>query len=239
LGETGIEITYETLLGEPYRELIHSVQQEQYDLVVAGTRGIGGIKRLILGSTAKQLVRKCPASVWIVKNKEPQPPKSILAAVDMSDVSQQALNQAIWTARQAGAELHILHVIEPLGLSTELLDRQAVGAKSLRELIETEVSAQFKQFLLPVEQVGVAAKRHVLWGSPTEATLDTAERLRSDLVVLGAVGRRGIKGLLLGNTAEGVLTHCDCDVLTVKPADFVSPIQPASWQLHPGPNRSQ
>src|SRR6476660_8617309 len=39
LGATGVEITYETLLGEPYEELIHSVQQEGYDLVVAGTRG--------------------------------------------------------------------------------------------------------------------------------------------------------------------------------------------------------
>src|SRR6478609_1682417 len=51
LGSAGIEIKYETLLGEPYQELTHSVQQERYDLVVAGTRGHSALKQLVLGST--------------------------------------------------------------------------------------------------------------------------------------------------------------------------------------------
>ena len=46
---------------------------------------------------------------------------------------------------------------------------------------------------------------------------------------MGTVGRSGIKGLLLGNTAEKVLGTCDCSILTVKPDGFVSPIDPASW----------
>jgi nucleotide-binding universal stress UspA family protein len=64
-----------------------------------------------------------------------------------------------------------------------------------------------------------------------------ASELKADLIVVGTVGRRGVEGLLLGNTAESVLTHCDCDVLAVKPADFVSPIRPAGWPLHPGPEK--
>jgi len=49
------------------------------------------------------------------------------------------------------------------------------------------------------------------------------------------VGRKGVERFLLGSTAESVLTHCECDVLAVKPADFVSPVKPAAWPLHPGP----
>jgi nucleotide-binding universal stress UspA family protein len=64
-----------------------------------------------------------------------------------------------------------------------------------------------------------------------------ANRLEADLIVLGTVGRTGLQGLLLGNTAESVLLHSDCDVLTVKPVGFVSPIAPATWELHPGPKR--
>jgi hypothetical protein len=51
----------------------------------------------------------------------------------------------------------------------------------------------------------------------------------ADLIVIGTVGRSGIKGLLLGNTAEKVLDTCDCSMLTVKPDEFVSPIEPASF----------
>lgn len=240
LGSTGVEIRYETLLGEPYEELVHSVQQEGYDLVVAGTRGHSALKHLVLGSTAKRLIRKCPASVWIVKDKEIKPPTSILAAVDMSEVSRLALDQAIWMARQAEAPLHILHVIESTGLSADLLDTNVAGppAKPLREVIQTEIEQQLERFLSSVESAGIKTTKHLLWGSPAHETVRLATDLKSDLIVLGTVGRSGVEGLLLGNTAESVLTHCDCDILTVKPAGFVSPIKPASWPLHPGPEVS-
>jgi len=239
LGSTGIEAKYETLLGEPYEELIHSVQQEGYDLVVAGTRGHGAIKSLVLGSTAKRLIRNCPSSVWIVQDKEIKPPAKILAAVDLSEVSRLALDQAIWVAQRAGADLHILHVIESMGLSADLLDRNVAGppTKSLRKLIETEVLQQFDQFVSLAARDSVTTTTHYMWGSPTYDVIRMAHELRADLIVVGTVGRRGVEGLLLGNTAESVLTHCDCDVLTVKPADFVSPVKPASWPLHPGPER--
>jgi len=64
-----------------------------------------------------------------------------------------------------------------------------------------------------------------------------ADRLKVDLIALGTVGRSGVEGLLLGNTAENVLAESDCDILAVKPAGFVSPISPATWQLHPGPEK--
>ena len=43
----------------------------------------------------------------------------------------------------------------------------------------------------------------------------------------------GFQGLLIGNTAESVLTQCNCDVLAFKPAGFVSRISPVSWRLGP------
>jgi nucleotide-binding universal stress UspA family protein len=237
LGDTGLEIRYETLLGEPHVELTHTVQQEHYDLVVAGTRGHSAWKRLVLGSTAKRLIRKCPASVWIVKREGNKPPQSILVAVDFSEVSSRALDEAIWIARQAGAQLHILHVIESGDSPPDLPDTTAIGDAhlSLREAIEVEAEREFQDFLAAREDGAVNHRRHLVWGSPWREVVGFAVQLHADLIVMGTVGRSGVEGLLLGNTAENVLTHCDCDILTVKPAGFVSPIAPPTWPLHPGP----
>jgi universal stress protein E len=69
-----LSIRYETLLGEPFVELIHAVQQEGYDLLMLGTRGMSAWKQFFVGSTAKRLIRKCPSAVWIVKAEHATPP---------------------------------------------------------------------------------------------------------------------------------------------------------------------
>jgi nucleotide-binding universal stress UspA family protein len=155
----------------------------------------------------------------------------------MSDVSRRALEEAIWTARQSGAQLHVLHVIESTGLSESLLDTQVAKAtgKSVRDLIQNEVQQQFYEFVHSAGLNDTSFIKHLSWGSPAYETIRIAGEVAADLVVLGTIGRGGFEGMLLGNTAETVLTHCDCDVLAVKPADFVSRIPPASWPLHPGP----
>jgi nucleotide-binding universal stress UspA family protein len=238
IDSAGIDIQYETLLGEPYEELIHSVQQERCDLIVAGTRGHSGLKRLVLGSTARQLVRQCPAAVWIVKQPDVKPLTTILVAADMSDVSRRGLEQATWLAERAGAaRVHILHVLEPAGLSDDLLDRKVAAdpKTSVRSLIEKEVAQQFSGFLAP--EIEKNAQTHLVWGNAAHETIRLADELKADLIVMGTVGRRGIQRMLLGNTAEDVLTHAECDVLVVKPAGFVSPIAPAARPLHRGPEK--
>ncbi|MDA1179623.1 MAG: universal stress protein, partial [Planctomycetota bacterium] len=76
-------------------------------------------------------------------------------------------------------------------------------------------------------------KTHLSWGTPWQEIGRTAQHIAADLITIGTVGRSGIQGILLGNTAERVLTTQNCSILTVKPEDFKSPIQPAFWQLHP------
>jgi nucleotide-binding universal stress UspA family protein len=68
----------------------------------------------------------------------------------------------------------------------------------------------------------------LIFGTPWKEIQRLVQQLNADLIVIGTVGRNGIEGLLLGNTAEKVLDHCDCSVLTVKPDGFVSPIAPVA-----------
>jgi len=65
---------------------------------------------------------------------------------------------------------------------------------------------------------------HLVKGEPAASILQTAEKCSADLIVMGTLGRSGIPGLFIGNTAEDVLQATRASVLAVKPQDFVSPV---------------
>jgi universal stress protein E len=233
LNATDLDIRFETLLGEPFIEIIHAVQQEGYDLVLAGTRGLAAWKQFLVGSTAKRLIRKCPASVWIVKAEHVGPPKAILAATDFSDASRKAMLEGLWLAQQASARLHLLHVIDSTDVPDDLIGKIPDGS-SLLEAIDEQATRRLEEFLGSLNVGSATVERHLFRGTPWKVIGSLTNQLKIDLIAMGTVGRSGIDGLLLGNTAEKVLTTCDCSILTVKPDQFVSPIIPACWELHPG-----
>lgn len=232
LGATDLEVKCETLLGEPFVELTHAVQAEKYDLVLAGTRGLAAWEQFIIGSTAKRLVRKCPASVWITKADHVGPPRVILAPTDFSEISLKSAAYGWWVAQQAGAQFHLLHVIDSTDVPEDAISKISPGS-SLQQEINEEANARLETFLdsLPADRSGI--QTHLSWGTPWKEIKQYERQLAANLVVIGTVGRSGIKGLLLGNTAEKALDVCDCSILTVKPDDFESPIAPADWELHP------
>ena len=65
---------------------------------------------------------------------------------------------------------------------------------------------------------------HLVQGPAQDVVPNCAKDLGAELIVMGTVGRTGIPGFFIGNTAEKILTRIDCSVLAVKPAGFVSPV---------------
>lgn len=225
--QRGLNIRRMTLLGVPSVELIHAVLKEKHDLVVTGTKGQGALKRVFIGSTAENLIRKCPAPVWVVKEQAPL--GMILAPVDFSAVSEKSLRVAGSIAQQASAKLLVLHAIgnpvaeelASLGESADFAASQSAGQTRLSELVAQNVAASVTTELQVVDEQAATA------------IVDAVERVGVNLVVMGSVSRSGLPGYLLGNTAERVLRSTDCSMLTVKPDGFISPIDPPFWKLHP------
>lgn len=214
----GVTLRHETMLGSPFAEIIRAVEREGHDLVLAGTRGLHGVKRFVLGSTAKRLVRKCPSTVWIVQAEQSRPLQKIVAATDFSDVSWKARRQAAWLAHQAGAELHVLHVLE-----TRLDELKTQSPRETRRAAQRQLDESLKNDLPEF----ISVTKHIESSpDPWRKITSLAGRLEADLVAMGTVGRSGVAGVLLGNTAEKVLLSCKCDILAVKPDGFVSPIRP-------------
>jgi universal stress protein E len=227
LNAEGVDLAYETLLGTPFVELTHAVQREGHDLVLAGTRGLSTWQQFFVGSTSKRLIRNCPADVWITKGEHVHPPQIVLASTDFSEASRRAVERAMSLAQASAGAFHLLHVIDSSDVPDDLAEHIPEGS-SMRQEIQHTAQQRFEEFIASLNAGSLAIERHLSWGTPWQEIGRLAGHVQADLVAMGTIGRSGIQGVLLGNTAERVLDHCDSSVLVVKPADFVSPIVPAA-----------
>ena len=67
-------------------------------------------------------------------------------------------------------------------------------------------------------------RKHLVKGVARKEIPAMAKRIEADLVVMGTVGRQGVPGFIMGNTAETILNQIDCSVLAIKPPGFITPV---------------
>lgn len=226
----GVEISIQTLLGEPWVELIHAVQDQQFDVLFAGSRGQSAWSELLTGSTAKKLIRHCPCDVWVVRGTTQHLPRRILAAADFSDVSCRAVSRALWLGAMLDAEVWVLHVIDTADVPEDLADR-AGSLRSIRDVIREEAAKRLREFLHEVPAGSAVVQQETAFGDPWRELRRYATEMSAELIVCGTFGRSGLRGMLLGNTAERLVDHSGLSVLAVKPANFQSTVERATWPV--------
>lgn len=234
----GVKIGVKVLIGTPFLEVIREVLKDKYDLVMINAEGAGAPKRGFIGSTTLHLMRKCPCPVWAIKPKKGIKINRVLAAVDPVDPEQsdadvrnglnvKILDLAATLARSEGSRLDVFHAWSLYG---ESIIRHRMGVqkdelglmlKKTRENHKRWLDQLLKQVHVPGSQMRV----HLLKGEPGSLIPIFAKEKRTDLLVMGSVGRIGVPGFLIGNTAEKILHQVDCSVLAVKPDGYVSPVK--------------
>lgn len=187
------------------------------DLIVLGSHGRRGIRRLLLGSVAEEVLREAGCPVLIVR-EEKEPParvevKRILVPVDFSKQTALALGYAHEMAVTFGAALDLLHVIEvPTYPDFYIPFSAALETTAVRKDAQERLEA-LAEPMRSTHEVGT----HVKVGRTATEVTDFAERAGHDLIVLPSHGYSGLERVLLGSVAEGVLRRTPCPVLTVKP----------------------
>lgn len=198
--------------------IIKRAGEVEADLIVVGSRGHTGFKRLLLGSVAERTLREGPCAVLAVKrgNVAAETFERIVVAVDFSERADRALEVAVRFARQLDAELHLVHALDvrnPVMTSYEVV----LPAALIREA-ERGGTSKLEALVQKVATEGVAATPHLTEGAAAPAIVRLAERLGADLIVMGTRGHTGLKHVLLGSVAEHTLRHAPCSVMAVKVA---------------------
>jgi nucleotide-binding universal stress UspA family protein len=141
--------------------------------------------------------------------------KQILVPIDFSECSVGALNYALMLARSFRAKLVLLHVVEPAVYP----DTYLLAAATLEET-NANLMAASRERLAAIRAgpslQGLSVELLVRMGRAQSEIPDTASATGSDLIVMGTHGHSGLKDVLLGGTAERVLRHAHCPVLTVR-----------------------
>lgn len=143
--------------------------------------------------------------------------RKILLAVDFHADNAPVVETAKDLSERYGAELHIAHVNEPLGIAyaadgVSWGDQVYALEKSIREESKKQLTSMGEELGVP------EANRHLLEGRPSSCIHDLCESGDFDLIVMGTHGQSGLQ-LLLGSTANSVLHGSACDVLAVRVGD--------------------
>ena len=141
--------------------------------------------------------------------------KNILVATDFSFSSDEAVNHALHLAKQLGAHLDVVHVFsEPAmpsfyGAGSLLLYGNVPDieeeAGNLLEKLKEEISTEYSDITT-----------HLLKKKPVAGILKAIEDLKPDLAIIGSHGLTGIRKVLLGSVADGVVQQAPCPVMVVK-----------------------
>lgn len=137
--------------------------------------------------------------------------KKILIPTDGSENTVPAIKTGLDLAKEMGAEVTALYVVDQTAFVNFSMDSTIV---SIFSLLEKEGKTAVGFIESEGEALGIKVTTKVLEGSPSKKILE--ESKNNDLIVMGTLGRSGISKLLLGSVAERVVRYASCPVLVVR-----------------------
>lgn len=196
----GVGVRLEALVDlSPAGALTDAAEEWGADLIVLGTRGQGGFRRLLLGSVAEQVVRHAPCPVLTLGRAafaDSARQNGIAVAVELTEGDDPALDAAESLADAFGVPLTAVHVVTDESARTEA-EKRLAGLRKIRQRPELRCEVLHDD-------------------DPIEAVVAFAERTKPELLVVATHGRTGLRRTLLGSVSEHVVREAPCPVLTVR-----------------------
>jgi nucleotide-binding universal stress UspA family protein len=224
LVEQGVRVTARALVGSAARVILDVTQQDGATMIAMATHGQTGLKRLLLGSVAENVLRKSPVPVLVVRpfwsyellprwteKAEDRPIRTILLPLDGGRLSSAIVPPATEMATLFSSRVILLRVVEPKD-------------KRGRDDGTTSV-AHLNRFSLALEMRGLETVSMVRQGKPAQKILEAARAHEADLIAMATHGRSGLSRLVSGSVTEKVLREAPCPMLVVRPAKSARPMK--------------
>jgi len=224
--QSGIKVEVLIECGQPAQQILSRAATLPADVLVLGTNGAAPFEHLMLGSVAEKVLRKATCPVLTV------PPhaevahgsafKKIICAVDFSEWSLAALEEACALAEESTGDVTAVHVIEwpwhePAVPHLEgVPPEQAAALLEYRRFQESMAKARLEAAKAEVGRGRCRIDTRVSHGKPYAELLCAVERERADLVVMGVHGRSALDVFFFGSTTHQVVRRAPCPVLTLR-----------------------
>jgi universal stress protein A len=144
--------------------------------------------------------------------------RSILLPTDFSECANFALSYAASFARQAGASIICVHVIEPVVPTVGYTGMaEPLPIADISDQLEDSAERELPKIAECEECRGLEVEEVIAHGDAASEIVRVARERGVDLIVISSHGRTGLGRLLFGSTTESVVRHAPCPVLVVKP----------------------
>ena len=222
-----------------YEGVVRHASAVHADVVFKDTHHHSAVTRALLTNTDWNLIRTCPVPLWLVKPNEVADRPVFLAAIDPLNEHDKpaALDDEILVlskalAEKTAGEVHAFHSYDPrIAVATATANAYIPVSLPFDEIEKQMHEQHEKRFNEVTEFHGLdETHAHLIAGLTHEELPDMAEKMKADVIVMGAVARNRWKRLFIGATAERTLEHLPCDLLIVKPDWFQTPVETSSEQ---------
>lgn len=206
------------LHGRPASEIVEQAVDLRANLIVIGSRGLGRMASMLLGSVSAEVVDHAPCPVLVARAPSIGP---VLVAVDASDSARRAVDHLCDASYLAGHPIHVLSVGPLLsdGLPSWTLPvREGPGRDRLDRHADDRLHTESSAARAAEELAGAGfdVRWTVAAGDAAHEIIEAARDLSCDLIVMGSRGLTGLDRLLLGSVARNVLLHATTSVLIVR-----------------------
>jgi nucleotide-binding universal stress UspA family protein len=205
----------------PVDAIVREATRLQADAIVMGRRGHGAVRRLLMGSVSRGVVRRAACAVLVV-NRAPRDVRHLVVGVDGSPHARRAVDLVASLTPPRGGRIALFTAVDTMHAPSQALvssDTRAAVAAEVRRINAKRLArarTEIDRAARTLTRAGWKVNRVVTAGAPLRDLLGTAAKHRADVVVVGAKGVTGIRHLLLGSVAEGALNRSTVPVLIVR-----------------------
>lgn len=229
-----VEFSTVFLTGKPLVEITRYCDQQHIDLlIIEPEHEQNKLNQFFHGSLVLSLMRKASCPILVAKSPNAQAYERVVIAVAQeeeqvdADLNDKLITIGIAYAKQQLAECYIVcswHLVDEHMYTSSFINESAENIEQLK--LESRVAAakSFEQLQKRHVDILGDCQTKLIEGEPGLAISRFVKEHDINLIVMGTVGRAGIPGFLIGNTAEAIVNQVNCSIMAIKPDGFVSPL---------------